>query len=77
MTMDKGEFASSELTISPATNGSYLVRRNWYGPDSARYQANPVADMACFTNYTDLLNFLVEEYRAANAHPASPPDGQA
>ncbi len=63
--MDVGEFAKSELTITPAANGSYLVRRNWYGEQS-KYQLNPVGEMACFTNYSDLLNFLCTEYNAAN-----------
>jgi hypothetical protein len=68
---DVGEFAKSELTITPAANGSYLVRRNAsYFNDSDRYLIN---EMACFTNYSDLLNFLCTEYNAANRSGASNP----
>jgi len=74
MDMDTGEFAKAELTITPAANGSYLVRRNWYATESGRYQATPVGEMACFTNYSDLLNFLCTEYNAANRSGASSPD---
>lgn len=70
--MDRGEFAKAELTITPAANGSYLVRRNWYGAES-RYDARPVGEMACFTNYADLLSFLNDEYRIANLSGAIAP----
>lgn len=68
--MDKGEFAKSELTITPAANGSYLVRRNWYGRE--QYLPNPISEMSCFSNYSDLLNFLCDEYKAANSEAGSP-----
>ena len=72
--MDTGEFAKAELSITPAANGSYFVRRNWFG-DRSQYLPNPIAEMACFTNYSDLLNFLCTEYNAANASGASNPVG--
>lgn len=67
---DKGEFAKSELTITPAANGSYLVRRNWSMASNERFLPR-VDDIAGFSNYTDLLNFLVEDYRQANTSGAS------
>jgi hypothetical protein len=75
--MDTGEFARAELTVTPAANGSYLVRRNWnYSQD----RPHGIHDMACFTNYSDLLNFLCTEYNAANAsgarNPADEGDGK-
>lgn len=74
---DVGEFAKSELTITPAANGSYFVRRS--GGDRSQYLPNPIDEIACFTNYSDLLNFLCTEYNAANAsgarNPADEGDG--
>lgn len=70
--MDKGEFAKAELTITPAANGSYLVRRDWYGSNDP-YSVKPVAEMACFTNYGDLLRFLTDEYTVANMSFAASP----
>lgn len=68
---DVGEFAKSELTVTPAANGSYLVRRNSQFRDGGNYLIN---EMACFTNYSDLLNFLCTEYNAANRSGANNPD---
>lgn len=65
--MDKGEYVKAEITITPAMNGSYLVRRNWYGDkDGGAYRLNPVAEMMCFSNYRDMLKFLNADYETAH-----------
>lgn len=63
--MSKGEFAKSELTITPAANGSYLVRRD-VPTKINEYRGYAIADMICFSNYSDLLSFLCSDYNAAH-----------
>lgn len=69
--IDKGAFAKSELTIIPTANGSYLIRK-FMDRDNG-IMRTPDREMMAFSDYTDLLAFLAEDYRVANLHPASPP----
>ena len=66
MMMDKGQFVKMPIEIHPAANGGYMVRRQ---ADPHMY--SPISDALAFSNYTDLLNWMVGEFPAAHQAPSS------
>lgn len=68
--MDKGQFVKQPIEICPALNGGYLVRRA-PGP----YVPLAVFEAMAFSNYKDLLGWLLEEYPEANRRTEQGPVG--
>lgn len=73
-TIDKGEFTKEAVEIVPVLNGGYVVMRGRVDPNNPYVQRGPERSMA-FTDYKDMLAWLVSDYAAANAAP-SPAKGQ-
>lgn len=59
--MDKGEFVKLPIEINPALKGGYIVKRA-----ASLYEGQRVLETMAFSNYLDLLAWLMDEYPAAN-----------